>query len=68
MDDQTILPKQVPLGSRKEWMTTRATTLHRAFQESEVPVPEVGAGCVYCPFIKFCPKSADALMVKEAKK
>lgn len=68
VDDQTILPKQVPLGSRKEWIITRATTLYRAFQASEVPMPEVGSGCVYCPFIKFCPKSAEALMVKEAKK
>ena len=68
VDDQTILPKQVPLGSRKEWMINRATALHLAFQRSEIPEPEVGTACVYCPFIKSCPKSAQALIVKEAKK
>jgi predicted RecB family nuclease len=68
VDDQTILPKQVPLGSRKEWMINRTTALHLAFQRSEIPEPEVGTACVYCPFIKSCPKSAQALMVKEAKK
>jgi len=68
VDDQTILPKQVPLGGRREWMINRATALHRAFQAPEIPAPEVGSGCVYCPFIKLCPKSAEALMVKEAKK
>ena len=68
VDDQTIIPKQVPLGSRKDWMINRATTLHRAFQTSKVPTPEVGSACIYCPFIKFCPSSAEAMQVKEAKK
>jgi CRISPR/Cas system-associated exonuclease Cas4 (RecB family) len=67
VDDQTILPKQVPLGGRKEWMITRAMALHYAFQTSEVPEPEVGSLCVYCPFIKVCPKSTEALAVKEEK-
>jgi CRISPR/Cas system-associated exonuclease Cas4 (RecB family) len=68
VDDKTIVPKQVPLGGRKEWMINRTTALHHAFQTLEVPEPEVGSGCVYCPFIKLCPKSAEALMVKETKK
>jgi hypothetical protein len=52
----------------ESWMINRATALHLAFQRSEIPELEVGTGCVYCPFIKSCPKSAQALMVKEAKK
>jgi CRISPR/Cas system-associated exonuclease Cas4 (RecB family) len=68
VDDQTIMPKQVPLGGREDWMINRATTLHRAFQTSKVPTPEVGSACIYCPFIKFCPSSAEAIQVKETKK
>jgi CRISPR/Cas system-associated exonuclease Cas4 (RecB family) len=68
VDDKTIIPKQVSLGGRKEWMIKRATALHRAFQTSEVPEPEVGSSCVYCPFIKLCPKSAEAMAFKETKK
>ena len=67
-DDQTIVPKQVPLGGRKEWMINRATALHHAFQTSKVPEPEIGSGCIYCPFIKLCPKSAEALQFKETRK
>jgi CRISPR/Cas system-associated exonuclease Cas4 (RecB family) len=67
VDDHAILPKLVPLGSRKEWMINRATQLHRALLVSEVPEPEVGSGCVYCPFIKLCPKVEEALKVKEEK-
>jgi CRISPR/Cas system-associated exonuclease Cas4 (RecB family) len=66
-DNKAILPKQVPLGSRKEWMIKRATAIHRALQKSEIPEPEIGPGCVYCPFINLCPRSADALRLKEEK-
>jgi CRISPR/Cas system-associated exonuclease Cas4 (RecB family) len=66
-DDQTILPKQVPLGSRKQWMIERAIVLHIALKKSEIPEPEVSSLCVYCPFIKLCPRSAEALRVKEDK-
>ena len=65
VDDKTILPKQVPLGSRKEWMIKRATALHRAFERSEIPEPETGSVCVYCPFVNLCPRSAEALRIKE---
>lgn len=68
VDDQTILAKRVPLGSRKEWMIKRAAALHRALRKSETPEAEVGSGCVYCHFIELCPKSADAFRVKEGKK
>ena len=68
VDDQTIIPKQVPLGSRKDWMMNRAAMLHRAFQTSRVPTPEVGSACIYCPFIKVCPSCAEAMRVKEVKK
>ena len=67
VDDLTIVPKQVPLSGRKEWIIKRATVLHRAFQASDVPEPEVGSGCVYCPFIKLCPKSGEALHFKESR-
>jgi len=68
VDDQTIIPKQVPLGTRKDWMMNRAAMLHRAFQTSKVPMPEVGSACIYCPFIKVCPSRAEAIRMKEAKK
>jgi CRISPR/Cas system-associated exonuclease Cas4 (RecB family) len=65
VDDKTILAKQVPLGGRREWMITRATTLHRAFQTSQIPEPEVGPGCAYCPFIELCPKSSEAMAFRK---
>jgi CRISPR/Cas system-associated exonuclease Cas4 (RecB family) len=68
VDDQTILPKQVPLGSRKEWMIDRATALHLALLKEQAPDADVGSGCVYCPFIRLCPRSAEATRVKEVKK
>ena len=67
VDDQTIVPKLVPLGSRKQWMIERATALHLGLETSEIPEPEVGPGCVYCPFIKTCPRSDEAVRIKEGK-
>jgi CRISPR/Cas system-associated exonuclease Cas4 (RecB family) len=67
VDDKTILPKEVPIGRRRQWLIERATVLHRALAKSEVPEPEVGSGCVYCPFIKMCPMGAEALRMKEIK-
>jgi hypothetical protein len=67
VDDKTILPKQVLLGSRKEWIIKRATALHRALSKSEPPEPEVGSGCLYCPFVEFCPKKNEAVSLKESK-
>ncbi len=54
-DDKEIIPKEVPLGNRKEWMIKRATTLHRAFQASVIPEPEPSTWCRYCPFVQICP-------------
>lgn len=68
MDDLAILAKQVTLGSRKQWMTERAIALHRALEKSEIPEPEVGSLCVYCSFIKMCPRTAETLRVKETKR
>jgi CRISPR/Cas system-associated exonuclease Cas4 (RecB family) len=68
VDDKSILPKQVPHGSRREWMIKRAMALHHALERSEIPEPETGSGCVYCPFINVCPRSTEALRVKEAQK
>jgi len=67
VDDQTIVPKLVPLGSRKQWMIERATALHLGLETSEIPEPEAGPGCVYCPFIKTCPRSDEAVRIKEGK-
>jgi CRISPR/Cas system-associated exonuclease Cas4 (RecB family) len=66
VDDKTILAKQVPQGSRREWMIRRATTLHRALQASEIPEPEVGPACAYCPFIESCPRESEAMMFRRA--
>jgi CRISPR/Cas system-associated exonuclease Cas4 (RecB family) len=65
LDDQNILPEQVPLGSRKVWMVQRATLLHRALQNSKICEPETGVGCRYCSFVTVCPKSDVAARFKE---
>jgi len=54
-DDKNIVPKEVPLGNRREWMIRRATVLRRALSKSEVPEPEPGDACKYCPHIARCP-------------
>ncbi len=67
VDDKTILPKEVPIGHRRQWMIQRATALHRALEHSAMPEPETGSECVYCPFIELCPKSDEAYRIKESK-
>jgi CRISPR/Cas system-associated exonuclease Cas4 (RecB family) len=66
VDDKEIVPKEVPLGNRKQWMIERATTLHRSLKGSLLPKPETGSSCKYCPFIGQCPRSSEALILAEA--
>jgi CRISPR/Cas system-associated exonuclease Cas4 (RecB family) len=68
VDDQTILAKQVPRGNRRDWMIRRATILHRAFQTSAVPEPEVAVSCAYCPFIELCPRNSEAILFPDKPK
>ena len=64
VDDKEIIPKEVPLGNRKEWMTQRATTLHNSLKASVLPKTEPGTLCHYCPYLDKCP--AAAIVLKEA--
>ena len=65
VDDKNIIAKQVPLGKRREWMIERATLLHRALANSELPKPETGSACKYCPFTDVCPQNDQALKFPE---
>jgi len=60
VDDKDIVPIQVPLGNRREWMILRATQLHRAFCKEQTPKPEVGSLCKYCPHLNACPQGEGA--------
>jgi CRISPR/Cas system-associated exonuclease Cas4 (RecB family) len=66
VDDKEIIPKEVTLGDRKEWMIQRATILHNSMKDSVLPKPEIGGSCKYCPFIEQCPRSEEALVLAEA--
>jgi CRISPR/Cas system-associated exonuclease Cas4 (RecB family) len=65
VDDKNIIAKQVPLGKRREWMMERATLLHTALANSELPKPETGSACKYCPFTDVCPQNDQALKFPE---
>ena len=65
VDDKNIVTRQVPLGSRKQWIIQRATLLHRAFMSSGLPKPEVSSGCKYCSFVEVCPQKPEALKFRE---
>jgi CRISPR/Cas system-associated exonuclease Cas4 (RecB family) len=67
VDDKEIVPKEIPLGSRKEWMIERATTLHRSLKESVLPKPEVGTSCKYCPFIQQCPRTSAIVLAETVR-
>ena len=66
VDDKEIIPKEVPLGNRKEWMIQRATQLHKSMKASVLPIPEPGASCHYCPYLNKCPSLSAAITLKEA--
>jgi len=61
-DDRDIVPREVPLGNRREWLTQRAALLHSSLKNEKLPQPEPNAFCKYCPFIDVCPayKEIDA--------
>jgi CRISPR/Cas system-associated exonuclease Cas4 (RecB family) len=65
VDDKDIMPIQVPLGSRKNWMTRRATELQSALISHTEPNPETGSRCKYCPYANGCPRH-QATMFKES--
>jgi CRISPR/Cas system-associated exonuclease Cas4 (RecB family) len=64
-DDKELIPKEVPLGNRKQWMIERAITLHRALKESTLPKPEMGSSCKYCPFVEQCPRVPEIIPLTE---
>jgi CRISPR/Cas system-associated exonuclease Cas4 (RecB family) len=57
VDDKDIVPLQVPLGNRREWMIRRTTQFHQAFTKETEPTPEIGSTCKYCPHLNVCPQS-----------
>jgi CRISPR/Cas system-associated exonuclease Cas4 (RecB family) len=61
-DDQEIVPREIPLGNRREWLTQRTAILHSSLKNEKLPQPEPNAMCKYCPFIDICPayKEIDA--------
>jgi CRISPR/Cas system-associated exonuclease Cas4 (RecB family) len=66
VDDKDIVPLQVPLGNRREWIIRRATALHTALENRETPTPEVGFACKYCAFASICPQNNGLLRFEEA--
>lgn len=66
VDDRDIIPKEVPLGNRRQWMIDRATILHNALATHKTPTPEVGPSCKYCDFVQICPRSDEAVKFVEA--
>ena len=65
-DDKELIPKEAPLGNRREWMINRATNLHRAFKGSCLPKPEPGSSCKYCPYAEQCPGVPQTISLAEA--
>jgi CRISPR/Cas system-associated exonuclease Cas4 (RecB family) len=55
-NDKELIPKEVPLGNRRQWMIDRATILHQSLKQSRLPTPEAGGSCKYCPFRDQCPQ------------
>ncbi len=66
VDDKELVPKEIPLGSRRQWMIERATTLHRSLKDLVPPEPEPGGSCKYCPFVKQCQQNPEAVRFAEA--
>ena len=55
VDDRDIMPREVPLGNRRQWMIQRTSILHSALTNSRIPEPEPDSWCKYCPFTDICP-------------
>ena len=54
VDDKEIIPLEIPLGNRREWMVQRASTLHLCLLGDKIPDPEPDSSCKYCPFTNIC--------------
>jgi CRISPR/Cas system-associated exonuclease Cas4 (RecB family) len=65
-DDKELVPKEVPLGNRKQWMIERASILHRSLKGNSSPKAEAGSSCKYCPFVSNCPRTLEAVALEEA--
>lgn len=65
VDDKEIIPKEVPLGNRKEWMIQRASTLHNSMKAAVLPRPTPGPTCYYCPYLDKCPSLSAEITLKE---
>jgi len=62
VDDKEILPLEVPLGNRREWLVQRASTLHLSLLEEEkIPQPEPSSKCKYCPSTDICLAHKEAI-------
>lgn len=55
VDDRDIVPREVPLGNRREWLIQRTSLLHSSLMNEKTPEPEPNAWCKYCPFTEICP-------------
>jgi CRISPR/Cas system-associated exonuclease Cas4 (RecB family) len=55
VDDRDIVPREVQLGNRREWLIQRASALHSSLTNEKPPEPELNAWCKYCPFTDICP-------------
>ncbi len=55
VDDKELIPLEVPLGNRREWLLQRASTLHLSLLEDKTSEPEPNSWCKYCPFKDICP-------------
>jgi CRISPR/Cas system-associated exonuclease Cas4 (RecB family) len=53
--DRDIIPREVSLGNRREWLIQRATVLHSCLRNERIPEPEPDTMCKFCPFVKICP-------------
>lgn len=59
VDDRDIVPREVPLGNRREWLIQRASLLHSSLPNEKMPEPEPNTWCKYCPFTDICPAYKD---------
>jgi CRISPR/Cas system-associated exonuclease Cas4 (RecB family) len=65
-DDKELIPKEVPLGNRREWMIERATAFHQALNDKRMPTPESDSSCKYCPFTNQCPAVPKVVPIAES--
>jgi CRISPR/Cas system-associated exonuclease Cas4 (RecB family) len=59
VDDKEIIPHEVPLGNRRQWLIKRASILHLSLLDDRIPEPDPSSWCKYCPFMNICPGSKE---------